>query len=203
MSRLAELQRFLLHTLVVAGKNAPFAYAAMDRFLEPKPADKLPFDYVRSLVRTHTLGERVRVARMGNYTKLETAFTQIAQSKLDLTECNVSDLEAIHGIGCKTARFFLMYTRPERDTNDIAVIDTHTWKWVRNDPWCVKRLAAIGVTTIPPKPFTDSRRYKLVEQVICEYCRERGISSRHWDSQNWDKESKFRDDGRARISTVA
>ena len=208
MHRKAELQRFLLHTVVVAGKSAPFAKQAMDKFLgacgltSHFDTSALPFDYIRELISKDFLPRMVVDAKMGNYRKITKAFTEIALSDLDLEKCWVDDLEKIHGIGCKTARFFLMYTRPVEDTNQIAVIDTQTWKWVTTDKWAAKRLKELGITKIPPKPVTISSRYKIYEQVVCEAAKKRGISSRDWDSSNWDDKSKFSDVARARIAAT-
>ena len=47
---------------------------------------------------------------------------------LDLPNCTLDDLLNIHGVGNKTARFFLLHTRIGCE---YAVLDTHILKWMR------------------------------------------------------------------------
>jgi hypothetical protein len=197
--RIRELERFVLHAVVVAGKSAPFAYAAMERFLEPAGAET-PFDYVRRLVAEGRLFDAVKEARLGNYRKMVVCFSYLVKSSLNLETCTVDDLEAVPYIGCKTSRFFIMYTRPSIETGSLAVIDTHTWKWVLGDDWARQYLKDRGVTKIPEKPPTTRKSYRFFEQLVVADAQRKGLTCQEWDARNWDEKSKFRDEGRNRIS---
>jgi len=67
---------------------------------------------------------------------------------LDLATCTLEELMSVHGVGQKTARFFLLHTRPDCQ---CAVLDTHILKWLRdnqvdapqNTPTSVKQYLAL------------------------------------------------------------
>lgn len=194
-----ELEIFLIHCVIVAGKNAPFGNAKTKALLK-NSGGKSPFEYIKSLILRNQLDHVLRTNKVGNYTKMNCCFTAIQETGLDLETCTVEQLEAIPYVGLKTSRYFLMYTRPEEETNDLAVIDTHALKWCRKDPWAKKRLKELGVTNIPDSTpaRTAKKLYLKIQQVICEDAKRKGISARKWDSDNWDEESKFSDLSRAR-----
>jgi hypothetical protein len=198
--RPTELEIFLLHAVIVAGKNAPFANNALKRFIGEW--ERSPFALIRSHIQRGVLDDCIKQARLGNYNKMGTCFRRLVSSKLDLETCGIDELEAIPYIGCKTSRYFLMYTRPVHQTNRIAVIDTHTWKWVKSDPWAKQRLLEMGVETIPDKPPSDRKRYRLFEEVVVADAHRKGISTRNWDIANWNKESRFSDLARERAMTT-
>ena len=70
---------------------------------------------------------------------------------LDLETCTLDDLLAIHGVGNKTARFFLLHTR---QGCDYAVLDTHILAWMRDN----------GVEDAPNNTPTNSKKYKQLEK---------------------------------------
>lgn len=193
--RQSELEVFLIHCVVVAGKSAPFGNAKTKAILADCPAGTRPFDYLRTV---GDLGALFRKARTGNYHKMVACFSALLFSPLDLATCSVDQLVTIPGIGRKTASYFVMYTRPESETNGIAVIDTHVLKWCRENAWACERLRELGLAKIPISSPPSARQYQLIQQVVCEDARRKGLSSRAWDSRNWDGYSKFMDVARAR-----
>jgi thermostable 8-oxoguanine DNA glycosylase len=62
----------------------------------------------------------------------------------------LDDLLAIHGVGNKTARFFLLHTRG----GDYAVLDTHILAWLREN----------GVEDAPKNTPTNTQKYKELEK---------------------------------------
>jgi thermostable 8-oxoguanine DNA glycosylase len=85
----------------------------------------LPRNYLRHL---GTMGRSrlLRRHKTGQYARIERAIRESLDLPLDT--CTVNQLTAIHGIGGKTARFFLLHSRR---TACYAVIDTHILKYLR------------------------------------------------------------------------
>jgi thermostable 8-oxoguanine DNA glycosylase len=197
LNRRRELEKFILHCIIVAGKTAPFAHAKVASLLSGCPAEDSPFEYLAR----HDLSALCRKVGTGNYTKMCACITALRKANLDLETCTAEQLEAIPGIGMKTSRYFLMYTRPEVETNDLAIIDTHALKWARNDEWAKIRLAELGVKKIPKStPGKAAKKlYLQIQKAICEDARRKNVSARNWDSFNWDTLSKFEDISRKQV----
>jgi len=69
---------------------------------------------------------------------------------LNLRTCTLEDLLKIHGVGNKTARFFLLHTRAGCE---YAVLDTHILKWMRNRG-----------EDVPKSTPTNSKVYRELEK---------------------------------------
>ena len=100
-----ELEARIIYSLIVAGKSAKFADAAIRRFLGGGIFE--PFKTVRHMRNTGTLERGLREGRTGNYGKLCRALSELVDANLNLARCSPADLEEIHGIGPKTSRFFI------------------------------------------------------------------------------------------------
>jgi hypothetical protein len=168
-----ELQYRLLYAIVVAGKSATFAEAAMQRFFSAYGGRDTPFAWIGSLKAQHQLAHALRGARMGNYGKLERSFSALAETEneLDLASCSPDRLERIHGIGPKTSRFFILWTRPGAR---FAALDTHILKWLR----------FLGQRA--PKTTPSSPHYRRLEQVFLQEADRRGVQPRTLDGIIWD-----------------
>lgn len=123
----SELQSFALFSLLVAGKNSDLTARKLSEL-----AHKLPDindGVLTALGRMHKndLHNFLVVNKVGQYGRIVPAIIQL--SKLNLRECTLEDLMAIPGIGPKTARFFLLHSRPNVN---VAVLDTHILKWLRS-----------------------------------------------------------------------
>lgn len=165
----AELEHRLLYSMVVAGKSAKFADSAMERFYGRTSLS--PFDFIRKLVARGKLIERLRAARTGNYTKLSLGFAKITETGYDLATCTPEQLESVHGIGPKTSRFFIIWTRPEANH---AALDTHVLKWLR----------FIGHAA--PLSTPSGRKYALLEIIMLTEAKKRGMTARQLDAAIWD-----------------
>jgi hypothetical protein len=124
-----ELEEFLLFAIVVAGKRSDLQSRKLDAFLRSGPRASSPFGVIRSLQRRGKLVEGIEAQRLGQYRRIGAAFACVASAGLDLRACSVADLEAIPGIGPKTARFFLLHSRPGVR---VAALDTHILSWMRS-----------------------------------------------------------------------
>jgi len=121
----AELEEFLFFCIVVAGKNADQQAAKLERFL----GGRGPFAFVRACDRNGTLEARLREARLGKYALLARSFRALARSGADLRACPWEDLTRYPGIGIKTAKFFVLHSRPGEMH---GVLDTHVLGWMRD-----------------------------------------------------------------------
>lgn len=124
-----QLQEFLLFCIVVAGKNAHQQAAKLDNFLNQFWAERssTPFQKLGTTWGSMDIRQRLEQVKMGQYGRISTAFYFASQLK-NLSTITVGELEQIKGIGPKTARFFLMHSRPNQR---IATLDTHILKWLR------------------------------------------------------------------------
>lgn len=165
----AELEYRLLYSMVVAGKSATFAGNAMNRFLAD--THRSPFDYILYLLPRGRLLSQLKEARTGNYQKLARGFALLAKARLDLRTCSPQDLEEIHGIGPKTSRFFILWTRPGAKH---AALDTHVLKWLRY----------LGHDA--PISTPSRSKYASIEKVFLACARARGMSARELDAAIWD-----------------
>lgn len=176
-----KLEYKLLYSLVVAGKSAKFAEAVMERFLgDPEALVEqwgTPFSKVRHMCGVKGEQEDVLLAnlkhcRSGNYTKLERAFRAIVEANLDLGVCSPQDLEKIPGIGPKTSRFFILWTRPGARH---AALDTHILKWLR---FLLKNQKV-------PTSTPSGKQYGLLEAVVLDQADLRGMTPGELDEKIW------------------
>ncbi len=158
----AELQEFWLFCIAVAGKTAVIIAQMLDNFLAD---NQTPFQYIEHLVKCHQLEDKLREARLGRYGVLTKAYTQ--SLSLDLRTCSVEDLEAIHGVGHKTARFFILHSRKNAK---VAVIDTHMKKYLETQGVVIKNL---------------NKQYYDLEKFILRKAEESGKTFAEFDLDIW------------------
>ena len=102
---------------------------------------------------------------------------------LDLRTCSLEELLAIHGVGNKTARFFLLHSRRNCD---YAVLDTHILAWMRDH----------GVEDAPKSTPTNLKVYKELENKyrIMSRLHYPHLSNAQIDLLIWTKQSGRLDD---------
>ena len=144
-----ELQAFWLFCMFVAGKNSDWASRCLKKLIDTaeKGTDGGIFNYFKSIgeVGVHNM---LVANKVGQYTRLTKGIMQSLD--LDLRTCSLQDLLNIHGVGNKTARFFLLHTR--RNGN-YAVLDTHILAWMRDH----------GVENAPKSTPTNLKVYEELE----------------------------------------
>lgn len=168
------LQYKLIYSCIVAGKSAKFAETVMDK-LFPE-TNTLPFDLILTWGKHGVLLDILKEARTGNYTKLGHCLSQIIQ--LDPATCTIEDLEAIRGIGPKTSRFFMLWTR---ENAQYAALDTHVLKFLRE----------LGYNA--PKSTPTGKKYRELEKVFLEEAARRGKTPRELDAEVWNSYSNWED----------
>lgn len=174
-----ELELVLLFWICAAGKKAKPAAANLDRMLKHGRsifgADG-PFCIISSF------GERLPLVMkdhgIGCYNNKGRSMLELASSGIDLVNCSVLDLEAIRGIGPKTARCFLIHSR--RGVRH-AGLDTH----------CLKYLGERGFNV--PKSTPTGRSYLELESVFLKMADESGKSVAEFDLDIWRRYSGRRD----------
>ena len=171
-----ELQEFILFWILAAGKNAKTSAAGLDRFLVHGrdvfgPVE--PFEIVRrfgselpSVLRSHGLG---------CYNNKAKSMLDLASRNFDLKTCTLEDLESVKGIGPKTARCFLVHSRPDCRH---AGLDTHVLKYMRDS----------GVDV--PKSTPSGKKYIELEKKFLEMADNSGKTIAEFDLDIWLKYSK-------------
>ena len=170
-----ELQARLLYSVVVAGKSADFANNVIVRILGLCQDGELPFAMLQRKGSEIEIRGMCRAQGTGNYTKVGRCFWELSQASINLRTCTAEDLEKVHGIGPKTSRFFIMWTRPEAIH---AALDVHVLRWMR------------GLGYAAPKSTPTGRKYANLEAAFIAEAAKRGLTPRELDSQIWDAARK-------------
>src|SRR5271157_1852760 len=160
-----QLEQFLLFSIAVAGKTANTVDKQLTRFLE-MGGGKSPLRIVQNMIMTGGLRRSLKKARLGRYNVLDKAYRQLVQDvlvlkTLNLRTCTVDQLERVHGVGPKTARFFIMYTQPGVP---VAALDTHVLKFLAIYAGRVGYKGSVSVST------PSGKKYKELEKAFLLIC---------------------------------
>lgn len=178
-----DLERRLVYCVLAAGKNARFAATKVEALFGRRSHGQRPFEVVRGWILAGTLEQNLRECKIGAYRRNNLCFRQLAVARLNLRTCQPSHLAAIHGIGPKTARFFLQQTRPgER----VAVLDVHILRWLRSCGYAA-----------PASTPSSSSAYARWECHFLEEATKRGLAPYQLDRIVWEAASRNADTQRA------
>lgn len=169
-----ELQLKLLYSVIVAGKSAKFAEAVIEKLFSHSKMP--PFLVLKDWDNNEILEIKLRSARTGNYGKTTKCLRQLINSNLNLSTCTPEDLEDIHGIGPKTARFFILWTRSDAN---YAALDVHILRWLRS----------LGHKA--PKQTPSGKKYKELEDVFLKEAKERNLTPGQLDHIIWKQGSGY------------
>jgi thermostable 8-oxoguanine DNA glycosylase len=172
-----ELEELLLFLIAVAGKNANTTAKMLHTFLIN---GMTPFESVKVY---EAEGEEVfkkslKARGFGCQTRLAKAFTEAANSKLNLRTCSRDDLLKIHGVGMKSANCFISWTRRK---SKLAMLDTHLMKYIRNE---------MGHTDAPKSTPSSKKQYEKWEKIFLDHCDELKVDPTEYDLQIWKKYAK-------------
>lgn len=164
-----ELEEFLMFAILVAGKGAEQQAKKLDAFLDTIMSmgmgaeDYTPFDglgYSISLEEffkdyhkkeINLLDRQMKMHKLGQYNRVGHAFKEILKFKGKLKKVTIEELESVNGIGSKTARFFILHSRPDAK---VAVLDTHILKWLSEKGYKV------------PKATPAKKKYAEIEKLF-------------------------------------
>jgi thermostable 8-oxoguanine DNA glycosylase len=153
----ARLERFWLYCIFAAGKNADLARGALNRLLYG--IDASPFTYLEYLLEeSYTLHNALVASKIGQYTRIERAIKGTVEllrndggNEISIRDATIEQLESIHGVGPKTARFFALHARGE----EVAVLDVHVLRWMRE---------VCGFRDLPTRTPQSGPRYRQIEK---------------------------------------
>ncbi len=165
-----EAEWKLIYSAIVAGKSARFAEGVMGR-LEWLWSDVGVFDGVRQAIKAGDLETVLREARSGSYTRLTKCLAGLVE--IEALTATVEKLETIHGIGPKTARFFVMWSR---EGQRYAALDTHVLKYLRE----------LGHDAPKSTPQAGPV-YRRLEQAFIAEADRQGKTPRELDYEVWDR----------------
>jgi len=154
-----ELEEFLMFAILVAGKGAEQQARKLDEFLKRcmYPQIGKPFAHIEYLAKNNWLELQMKEFKLGQYKRIGHAFKEILKFKGKLKTVTIEELESISGIGSKTARFFILHSRPDAN---VAVLDTHILKWMNEQGY-----KNIPKATPPKKKYAEIEKLFLQEAI--------------------------------------
>lgn len=151
-----ELEEFFFFCVFVAGKNAVQTAQKTHSFYMAFETNQFRFTQMNLNVQHLLLEELARKFRLGKYETLSKFFKKYVRESPDLRTITVEELMEYPGIGPKTARFFILHSRPGAN---VAVLDTHILKFLRER----------GLNA--PKSTPTGRTYDLLEDAFLQIYR--------------------------------
>lgn len=145
-----ELQTFWLFCIMVAGKNSDTTSKALTKIIGDLDPWDNPFDGIKR-IGFEGLKDILQKYRTGQYNRIARAIWQ--SLNVDLKKCSVEDLTKIHGVGPKTARFFLLHSR---EFCDEIVLDTHILRWMREK---------CGIENVPDNTPQSASKYAELSET--------------------------------------
>jgi hypothetical protein len=116
------------------------------------------------------LAEMMKHYGIGCYQSKSKAFLELAYAGLDLQTCTVEDLERIHSIGPKTARCFLIHSRPDQP---YAGLDVHILRYLRDHGYNAPRSTPTG------------KKYRELEAIFIKLAKQAKKSVADFDLEIW------------------
>jgi len=174
----AELEEFLLFAILVAGKTAKTQAKKLDQFLsfiKKHNFGETPFECIQQCI-GYQLVNSMMLFKLGQYKRIGHAFKEILKFKGKLKTVTVQDLESVKGIGPKTARFFILHSRPNAQ---IACLDVHILKWLDD----------LNYPNIP-LATPSKNRYGIIEKYFLTEAKKRGVTPADLDLRIWKSYSQ-------------
>lgn len=197
-----EKEEFLVFTASVAGKNATTTAKGLNKFydkarehvvnkklsaMHPDLAQShgehvkkevhgmSPFELIRNVGDHSTLANMAKESGLGCHNARAKSMLHMANSGMNLHTATVDDLHTIPGIGPKSARFFLLHSRPDQQH---AVLDTHILGWMRDQ----------GINA--PKSTPQSpKKYGELEKQFLSHAAKSGKTPADFDLDIWKERS--------------
>lgn len=169
----AELEELLLFCIFAANKPAKTIATKLDWFLTQQHCQHRrgpPLKKVRSMIRAGLLEKQLRWSRLSPYTKNRVACYNLSELPWYLDDIALDQLLQIHGVGEKTARMFLLYSRADQS---LAVLDVHILRWMK------------GRGHEVPKWHPTGNIYRRLEVSFLNECLAAGKTPVEMDREIW------------------
>lgn len=173
----AQLQEMIIFWILVAGKNAKTTARLLENFLQHlyKTLGKNdPFSVIREFDTQNPdsgLEDLLKLCGFGCQKAKAKSLRDLIDKDLDLRTCTVKQLESVYGIGPKTARCFVMHTRPNVR---YAGLDTHVLKWLKS----------LGHQV--PNSTPSGKLYTKLENIFLELCDKLNMDVAKLDLAIWN-----------------
>jgi thermostable 8-oxoguanine DNA glycosylase len=173
-----QLETFFLFCTAVAGKKATMISDKIYDFLEHSGFHGSPLERVKSMLEKNELTERLKRVSMGKYGLLTRSWHELTRRpKNFLNTAGVEELEELPAVGPKTARYFIVHSRPN---TRLAVVDTHMLKFLRD----------MGHDDIPSGNAASPRHYADLEAKVLAHADKAAMSPQDFDLAVWTWYSK-------------
>lgn len=170
----AQLEEFLLFCVMVAGHNAQTTAKTLERLIAANL--HRPFELMKIMIEMldkvspTAFNLWLATYSVGCYNRVARTIRELVAKKLDLRTCSVEELESIHGIGPKTARFFVTHSRPNQR---FAILDVHILAFMREK----------GIDA--PKSTPSGKKYATLEKEFLKMVDASGMSTADFDLMIW------------------
>lgn len=165
-----QLENFFVFCIFVAGKRADTTAKKVNKMIEESQHNSA-LKIIRESLESSpdSLDLLLRKHGFGKYALYQKCFRHAVN--LDLRNCTVQDLEAVPGIGPKTARYFLMHSREQAE---VAALDTHILKYMREK---------LNIST--PKSTPVGKKYLKLEAQFIKHAKNIGRPVAELDLEIW------------------
>lgn len=172
----SQLEETLLFWICAAGKNGVTSARCLDNLLSAwrvvlGDLYLAPFEIIKEIDKRGILVDELKRYGIGCYHVKANYFRSLIAANLNLKKCTVEELEAVKGIGPKTARCFLIHSRKNQP---YAGLDTHVLKFLRDKGHEV------------PASTPTGGKYKELEQIFLKYVKDSGKSVAEFDLEVWN-----------------
>jgi thermostable 8-oxoguanine DNA glycosylase len=171
--KIFELEEFWIFSICVANKEANRIADIVHKLVH---CDVItPFDVIRMYLNEGVLMDKLKYFRVGQYNRIYKALKQTVETNFDVKNATIEDMEAIHGVGPKTARMFIMHSRPNQN---VAALDTHILKFLR----------AKGYEA--PKSTPSGKKYRELEEAFVSEAKKINMTPADLDLYIWETYKK-------------
>jgi len=172
------LEENMLFWLLVAGKTAHVVARQLENILlDICDVPRKPFQGFEKY--SGELAPFLKRYGVGCHGLKARGIRYLVYSQIDLKRCSVDDLEAVPGVGPKTARCFLMHTRRECDH---AGLDTHILKFMRDH---------LGIMDAPVGTPGSKKQYLKYEDMFINWAKtQKGKTVAQLDLEIWNSYSR-------------
>lgn len=166
-----ELEELILFWVCASGKNGVTAAKCLDSLLNSWIAES-PFEAIKKIIDFSCLEEELKRHGIGCYRNKAKTFKELVYKNLNLKTCSVEDLESIYGIGPKTARCFVIHSRPNQM---YAGLDRHILSYLRDQGYPVPKSTPIG------------KKYRQIEKIFLDLVKKSGKTVSEMDLMIWNQ----------------